>query len=226
MKKNLVEQSYSIISNMIFQYQIAPGTRVSDYLLSKQLGISRTPIRTAIQILVADELLEPDGIKYKVPEITLERIDQVYDARIHIQVGVMKLAMEKGISKDALQKLRDEISEEVECLKSGNIYQSIEHDLNFNRMLCLMCGNPFLIRYYLRLEKQTRLLSLFGMLLPATKGPACYKSVCDCIENNDVEGACAGLITHIESARMQKKQIIESYSATSDMYSHLANNFR
>ncbi|MCF0238145.1 MAG: GntR family transcriptional regulator, partial [Sphaerochaetaceae bacterium] len=148
MKENLVEKAYQLISEMIFRYQLAPGAKVSDYSLSKDLGISRTPIREALQILVADELLEFDGSKYKVPEITIERVDSIYDARLQIQVGIIKLAMEKGVSQENLSYLRSELKKEAESLAAGNIHESISHDLEFNRSLCLLCKNPYLIKYY------------------------------------------------------------------------------
>ena len=226
MQKNLVEKSYNLISDMIFRYQLAPGAKVSDYVLSKSLGISRTPIRSAMQMLLADELLVSEGSHFKVPEITVRRVDEVYDARLSIQTGLIRIAMKNGIEPSDICELRREIDAEEECFARGDIYSSIEHDLKFNRKLSIMCGNPFLIKYYIRLEKQTRLLSLFAFALPDFNATEFYRHICDCMMENNEEGACEAMEKHIEVARNQKKQILESYKdkAMEGIYSLIAKS--
>ena len=42
---SLVDQAYEDIKNMICNFELIPGQIVSDFTLSKKLGMSRTPIR-------------------------------------------------------------------------------------------------------------------------------------------------------------------------------------
>ena len=60
MKKNsgtMNYQAYTTIKNMILRFELAPGQNVSDFTLANQLGISRTPVREAINFLVRDGLI-------------------------------------------------------------------------------------------------------------------------------------------------------------------------
>ena len=41
----LVDQAYEDIKNMICNFELIPGQIVSDFTLSKKMGMSRTPIR-------------------------------------------------------------------------------------------------------------------------------------------------------------------------------------
>lgn len=43
----LVDQAYEDIKNMICNFELIPGQIVSDFTLSKKMGMSRTPIRQA-----------------------------------------------------------------------------------------------------------------------------------------------------------------------------------
>lgn len=227
MKTNLVEQSYNLISNMVFQYQLPPGSKVSDYSLSKELGISRTPIRTAITMLVSEDLLEAEGIRFKVPEFTVERINHIYDARICIQTSALHLAMTKGIQKNDIRDLRNEISNINNYNAKGNIFDSITHDVEFNHKLALLCKNPFLIKDYLRLEKQTRVLSFIGITAPSFAAPVFYTTICDCIEDNDFEGARKALQGFLESSRNQKVSILQDFDSEflKDVFSYISMNY-
>ena len=53
----LVDQAYEDIKNMICNFELIPGQIVSDFTLSKKMGMSRTPIRQALQKLEGDDLI-------------------------------------------------------------------------------------------------------------------------------------------------------------------------
>ena len=53
-KNNLAEEAYTYIKEKLYNFDILPEQTVSDFLLSKQLNMSRTPIRQALQMLKND----------------------------------------------------------------------------------------------------------------------------------------------------------------------------
>src|SRR5437763_16258962 len=55
--ESLTEKAYRLIEELIVTLQIAPGTVVSEALLSERLGIGRTPIREALQRLARERLV-------------------------------------------------------------------------------------------------------------------------------------------------------------------------
>ncbi|MER1939214.1 GntR family transcriptional regulator [Castellaniella sp. FW104-16D08] len=56
-KPSLTEQAYSQIEEAIVTLKLAPGTAVSEQMLSDMTGIGRTPIREAIQRLAREHLI-------------------------------------------------------------------------------------------------------------------------------------------------------------------------
>jgi DNA-binding GntR family transcriptional regulator len=53
----LAEQAYGILIDEIVSLEIPPGTLLSEWGLSKRLGLGRTPIREAIKQLIRDQLV-------------------------------------------------------------------------------------------------------------------------------------------------------------------------
>ena len=104
---SLVDQAYEDIKNMICNFELIPGQIVSDFTLSKKLGMSRTPIRQALQRLEGDNLIVDAGAgkSYQVSPITEEEIIDLFDAREGIEVTAIRIAAEKGISETRLIEL-------------------------------------------------------------------------------------------------------------------------
>ena len=85
----LVDQAYEDIKNMICNFELIPGQIVSDFTLSKKMGMSRTPIRQALQKLEGDDLIVDAGAgkSYQVSPITEDGIIDLFDAREGIELN-------------------------------------------------------------------------------------------------------------------------------------------
>lgn len=227
MKKNLVEIAYERVLDMIYKFQLPPGSRVSDFVLSRKLGISRTPIRQAIMMLVADDLIESDEIGYAVPAISEEKIDLVYDARLCMERALLRLAIEKGVSKENLSLLRSKIEIVQNDYSEGRILDSIEDEIEFRRFLCSLCGNSILFKSFKRLEMQSRTFSVFALAFPIFQAPKSYSEICDAIEAGDADKACEILSVFIEITRQQKKKALKDFGpdVLTGIYGFIAKSY-
>ena len=71
-----------IIRSMLFNNELEAGDTLSDFALSRQLGVSRTPVRQAIQQLVRNGLVEyRSGTGYFVRLPSRKEIEELYDLR-------------------------------------------------------------------------------------------------------------------------------------------------
>ena len=115
----LVDQAYEDIKNMICNFELIPGQIVSDFTLSKKLGMSRTPIRQALQKLEGDDLIVDAGAgkSYQVSPITEDGIIDLFDAREGIEVAAVRIALEKGIDETRLIEL-ERINQNMEDANS------------------------------------------------------------------------------------------------------------
>jgi DNA-binding GntR family transcriptional regulator len=55
--QTLTEQAYTLLEEMVVRLELAPGSAVSEAMLSSRLGIGRTPIREALQRLARERLV-------------------------------------------------------------------------------------------------------------------------------------------------------------------------
>ena len=227
MEDTQVQKAYQLISDMIFRYQISPGMMVSDFALSKVLGISRTPIRQAIMMLLNSGLVVSAGKGYKVPEITLESIDDLYDARVCLEVAILRMSMAKGIDKADIARLRQIVELESKCNDSGDILSSLEHDLEFHKQLNSLSHNMRLESSFENLRLQMKMLNVFSLAAPNFSTPAVYSSILDSIAEGDVELATAKLANSIESGRRQKKTAIEKFGVygLQGIYTFIAQSY-
>jgi DNA-binding GntR family transcriptional regulator len=79
---NLYEEAYERIRQMLLYGEIKVGSRISSVALSKNLGISRTPIREAIRRLASEGLVKQvSGYGAFMQMPTHEELVELYDMR-------------------------------------------------------------------------------------------------------------------------------------------------
>jgi len=80
--KNLTEEAYQKIKGFILRSEIYPRQKIIIEDLSKQIGISRTPIREAMNRLVKEGYVNQIWNRgFFVKEITGEEVEELYGAR-------------------------------------------------------------------------------------------------------------------------------------------------
>lgn len=132
---------YSVIRDMAISFDFKPGERINEVQLSKQLGVSRTPLREAMQKLVSEKLLRWERNKgFFCHMLNEKEVFNLFEFRKIIEeqaasltvmrasdddlLAVQKIAQEysnisKDVSKETLLSLDQEIHERLVSL-SGN----------------------------------------------------------------------------------------------------------
>ncbi|TYC65784.1 GntR family transcriptional regulator [Stappia sp. BW2] len=76
---------YSVLRDRICMLVYPPGTQLSEEALASEFGVSRSPLRKALQILEADGLLlSQQGVGTLVTEVDLQELSQVYELRLEL----------------------------------------------------------------------------------------------------------------------------------------------
>ena len=82
----LKETAYRAIRRRLVTGGLAPGSRVSELGLSKELGISRSPVREAISRLVTEGILDESlGTGASVKQFTRADLEDIYQFREWIE---------------------------------------------------------------------------------------------------------------------------------------------
>jgi DNA-binding GntR family transcriptional regulator len=165
--KHLNEQVYEFIKNWIIEDKFRPGEKLSVERISKQLGVSRTPVSNALQALERDgyvNIVSQSGTY--VRELSPEEIKTIYELREEIEGLVVRTVVDKT-DKDQLHIFLNRFNE---FLKKNVTHQLLleyfQLDLEFHEYLISFC--PQIIRKETRniieLTKRSRRLNLLHEL--------------------------------------------------------------
>ncbi|MDO4267540.1 MAG: GntR family transcriptional regulator [Eubacteriales bacterium] len=205
-KVSLVDEAYEKIKQKICDFELVPGTAISDFILSKELGMSRTPIRMALQKIENDGLIRDGGAgqSYYVCEITEADIIDLFNARRGIELSALLLAMdERRVTEENLERLRWINQRMEEVNKQGNVKQQFNYDQKFHDELVLLSGNTRIIRFHNSLLLQLTRMRALSYLERSYQDKAYrdHAQVIHMIESGDRDGAIHALWEHIDSTR-------------------------
>ena len=140
------------IREQIIRGEVPPGTHLQENPLSQQLGMSRTPVRTALNSLAQEGLLEYVAKRgYRVKEFTIREIVDAYAVRATLEGMACRTVAEKGLDRWSRNKL-------AKCIEEGEVLtkQAAEGDFDgpawrqmnstFHATIIAAAGNPFLKR--------------------------------------------------------------------------------
>jgi len=104
--ETLAEQAYRCLKQQLFDFVLLPGDRLSETELSESLGLSRTPLRQALQRLQIEGLVEAiPRLGWAVPMLQFDRLDALYDFRILIECYAVRACCSQEGSRPGLSEL-------------------------------------------------------------------------------------------------------------------------
>lgn len=170
LKTPLVQEAYDIIKKKITYLELFPGQVISDYTLSKELDMSRTPIREALLELRRDGLLnDVDGGGYEVSRITKEDIIDLFDVREGLETTALKIAMRNPISIKDIDELKELNNKVLQANKEGKLKDVFYNDQQLHVKLVSLSKNKRIIGFndtiFLQLIRM-RFLTFFERNLP------------------------------------------------------------
>src|SRR4030042_4444803 len=95
LERNLQNRVYEIIKNYLIRPDVPPGTHLYEDRLSKEIGVSRTPVKMALNLLEKEGLvvIQPNKGAFKVH---LRFQDVVQIVKIRLTIECLALDIDKG----------------------------------------------------------------------------------------------------------------------------------
>ncbi|MCG6657231.1 GntR family transcriptional regulator [Halomonas campisalis] len=156
-QRNLVDQVADLLTQAIIDQRFAPGERLSEVQLSRELGVSRAPVREAARLLESRGLLVSQPRRgFFVRALDARELDDIFDLRLCLERhAIERLALDA--SSATLAALARQVEVLCEAAVSGNESRRIEEDLNFHRLLIASAGNRRLLKTFDDLAHELRL---------------------------------------------------------------------
>jgi len=206
-KQMLSSQVYHAIKEMIANYRFSPGSRLNVEELSKEFGVSRTPIWEAIR------RLEQEGLVNKIPnrgvfmaEMTLPMALQLYQVREVLEGLAGKLAVE-NIDDKKLKKMEKCLEDLGKVIEQEDTIGYSKLDFTFHALIYEASGNPFLKEILESIKNKMRpLVPLSKALLD--RGYREHKKVLEALRSKDPKKAEKALHQHNVGMQVQFQKVM------------------
>lgn len=150
----LSEVVYKILEDAIVSCRIKPGSQLNTARIADLMGVSRTPVRDAMEQLadVGLVLISPRKKGYYVFDISHSSLENLIDARKAIENYAAFMCAEHSGNVD-IERLQSLAKEFDNAIMSGDYtdFAAIDHD--FHHLIVGSCGNAFLQSMYDSLER-------------------------------------------------------------------------
>ncbi len=197
----LWQRVYDHLRDEIMGDRLPPGTELSEVALSKELAVSRGPIREAMGRLAAEGLVTVRPRRgAEVRSITPEELIDSYQVREALEVLAVRLAVPRITDAElaGLDELVDRMSEHA---KNGAVADFFSANVAFHELICELSGNKKLLQVHHRLAGeigrfrfQARTLALRGSLDGSVTE---HRAILAAIRLRDVEKAAELTAAHI-----------------------------
>ena len=210
----LADRAYTQLSTAILRNDLPAGTSLSVPELARHFGISRSPVREAVQRLIWDGLADYRGRRGTVVvDIDISDFLRLLEVREVLEALAAKLAAERG--SDAQRNELRQIQNEFESLKSSDAdrWVFLEVDMRFHAVIRAMSHNKDLDATLARSQGRAH-LSLNTLWhhernLRVTQRE--HAAICDAIVDGDADRAETAARNHIAGLRQRVLAVSEEH---------------
>lgn len=130
-------RAYQTLKHNILVCELGPGSPLFEGEIAEELGMSKTPVREALGMLVHEGLVEVRPRQgYRVTDVTIADVREVFQLRLLLEPAAAELAAERATPED-LQALRASVDEMTDADFEERAWQAAR----FHRTLADAAGN-------------------------------------------------------------------------------------
>jgi DNA-binding GntR family transcriptional regulator len=181
---------------------LEPGSQLSEVELATSFGVSRGPVREALQRLVQEGLLlsEPHRGVF-IPVLTDDDVRDIYLAREALESAAIRSIVADGTYSAASQELGQHVAKMEDAEAAGDWESVGDSDLEFHVALVEASGSPRLQRMFSTVISETRLC--LGVLTAADARADLvpeHRQICDLMRDGKTDQALVVLRKHYDDA--------------------------
>lgn len=206
------EYAFRIIKNNIVSLELQPGSSISENELSKELGVSRTPIREAIIDLNNALIVEiyPQRRSY-ISLIDSDLVEESRFLREVLDTAVIELACDVATEAD-LTKLEENVKLQEFYLENFVPDKIMELDNDFHKTIFTITKKEriYAMKNTMMLHfDRVRTLSLVSV--KDIKIVNDHRLMLEAIKNKDAVSAAALVKKHLSRYRIEEEELREKY---------------
>lgn len=193
------KDAYELILEAIDVGVYKPGDRLVESELAERFGVSRTPIREALQRLETQSLLARDGRSLIVASLTHNQLAELYVVRAELEGLAASLAAQHATPEE-IRVLRDMVDEDRARLDDPAALA--RSNRRFHKQLHLASHNRYLVQQLDLVHRTMALLATTSLAAEGRSEMAVqeHDAIVCALETRDRDAAHRALKAHISKA--------------------------
>ncbi|MEO8354957.1 MAG: GntR family transcriptional regulator [Chloroflexota bacterium] len=208
---NLSTEIFAVLKDRIIGWQYAAGHRFTEEGLCEEFGVSRSPVREALRMLVENNLVEKAPYKsYSVRQLDFQEINELYDVRSALETFVIERLVERGYPQEDWKKMYRAWKD----LRKASMAASSDfamRDEEFHETLASWTGNYTLLQQIRAIDERLHFIRMTDITTAERLQSTCeqHLRILDCIKDKDIECAREALQINIEDGRQNVEHAIK-----------------
>jgi len=201
--QNLHKTIYEKLKSQIINFTLKPGQKLQDRQLGLQFGVSRTPVREALNRLVQEGFVRQiSGRGYFVKEITIKEIEDLYEVREALEVLAAQQAT-RNIDNRQIKKLCEILKSHKKLIQKGESKGRLLEDADFHKTIILSSGNKYLYEIIDNIfDKISTFQAIDALTLQRAKiAYRQHKEIFNLLKEKETQGLKKKLSKHISEAK-------------------------
>jgi len=198
----LKERAYQALRKKILHADLEPGAFVSERQLADQLGMSRSPVRSAVERLESDGLVKYTPQKgIFVKELSLRTVVELFDFRLALEPFAVRQLAQSRTSDDTLKLLAENLVQQEAFVALHDPVQFTEADSRFHLLIAAGTGNQEILQAMERLQDRLYRVALAVLQKDSSRIKPSFEdhqAVFDSIVRKDADAAVGVMQAHLE----------------------------
>ncbi|WP_077735559.1 GntR family transcriptional regulator [Bacillus sonorensis] len=186
------EKAFNQLQRWIVDGTLEPGEKVTDIDLAEALGVSRTPVREALQLLESQGFVEMrPGKETKITSIHPDDVLTVYPPLAQLQALAAEMAAPL-LTSEEIAELKALTADYELAVKHENIHEAAELDEHFHNLITDVANNPYVRQFSDVLQLHIRRMKyvfLNQSASPKLQSAREHWQMIDALEKNNPEKA-------------------------------------
>lgn len=193
------KDAYQLILEAIDAGLYRPGDRLVESELAERFGVSRTPIREALQRLETQSMVSRDGRSLVVASLDHNQLAELYAVRTELEGLAARLAA-RHATEEEVRVLRDMVAGDLRLVNDPEALARANR--RFHKQVHLASHNRYLVQQLDLVHRSMALLASTSLAAEG-RGQAAlseHAAIVDAIARGDGEAAYQALRGHISRA--------------------------
>lgn len=140
-KQSLRDEAYASLRKALFQGVFKPNQKITEYEIADALGVSRTPVREALNLFRSQGILRQErGGSYVFTLPSLKQIEEIFEIRRVLEPLAAKKVIGNCTETD-IDRLEAIVSKEDAALDAKDSSRFFQLNMEFRTTLFNLCGN-------------------------------------------------------------------------------------